>query len=637
MRVPCLATMDLRSVSPGTGSVRRGAPDVSGYRPDRSLVGRIWREFARPYRYRLLAFLITLLIASGLGVLPPVLFGRLIDDGVLAGDLGVVGWLFAAAVGVAVGSAIANLIQRWLAAYIGEHLIYDLRARLFDHVQRMPQAFFTRTETGALVSRLNNDVIGAQQAVTSQFGNVSADVTQLAAALVVMVSIEWRLTLALLVLLLVFIVPARRVGRRLQGVPREQMRLNADMNQRMTERFNVAGSLLVKLFGRFDEESRSFSSTARRVAEVGVRRALIGRVFFVTLTLVGALGVAVVYGVGGFLAITQGAVSTGQIVTLAGLVTTAYQPLARLTNAHVEVLTALVSFERVFEVLDLPQRITSPEDPVRLEAVQGRLELDGVRFAYPPAAESTLASLEDTDRARSPSDHLPTPVLEDVSLVAEPGQTVALVGPSGGGKTTVLGLIARLYDVDAGAVRIDGVDVRDAELESLLSSIGMVTQDPHLFHESVAANLRYARPDATDAELESACRAAHIHELIASLPDGYDTVVGERGYRMSGGEKQRLAIARVLLKDPALVLLDEATSHLDSESEAAVQAALDRALEGRTSVVIAHRLSTIVRADQIVVLDRGRVVQRGTHDELIAAGGLYATLYRTQFGGTVPA
>ncbi len=629
--------MDPRSVGTGTAAVRRGAPDVAQYRPSRGLVARIWREFARPYRKRLLAFLVTLLAASGLGVLPPVIFGQLIDRGVLRNNIDVVGWLFAAAVGVALASALANLLQRWLAAYIGEHLIYDLRARLFDHVQRMPQAFFTRTETGALVSRLNNDVIGAQQAVTSQFGNVSADLTQLAAALVVMVSIEWRLTVALLALLLVFIVPARRVGRRLQGVTREQMRLNADMNQRMTERFNVAGSLLVKLFGRFDEESQAFSSTARRVAEVGVRRALIGRVFFVTLTLVGALGVAVVYGVGGALAITQGAVSTGQIVTLAGLVTTAYQPLARLTNAHVEVLTALVSFERVFEVLDLPQRITSPPDAVALEDVRGRLEVDRVSFAYPPASETTLASLEDTDRARAPSDDLPTPVLEDVSFTAEPGETVALVGPSGAGKSTVLGLVARLYDVDEGAVRLDGVDVRDAELESVLRSIGMVTQDPHLFHESIAANLRYARPDATDDDLEAACRAAHIHELIASLPDGYDTVVGERGYRMSGGEKQRLAIARVLLKDPALVLLDEATSHLDSESEAAVQAALDRALEGRTSLVIAHRLSTVVGADQIVVLDRGRVVQRGTHRELLDAGGLYATLHRTQFGGGVPA
>lgn len=631
-------------MNPGTSAIRRGAPDVTGYRPPKGLVGRIWREFARPYRRRLAVFVVVLLAVSGLGVLPPVIFGRLIDHGVLAdgGNLRVVWLLGGAAAAVAVASAGLGMVQRYLSASIGERLIYELRERLYDHIQRMPLAFFTRTRSGALISRINNDVIGAQRAITGQFGNVSADAVQLAVALAVMASIEWRLTLVLLVLLVVFAWAARRVARRLQALTRQQMRHNAVMSDRMTERFNVSGALLVKLFGRPDQEAQEFNRTAWQVADVSVRRAVTSRVFLSTLTLVGALGVALVYTAGGSLAVTGNAVTTGQIVTLAGLVTTAYQPLSRLSNAHVELLTALVSFERVFEVLDLPTGQAAHEGAVELSQPRGDVAFEHVDFAYPPASEVTLESLRrgesDTDHPPpDPEHHVATPVLADVSFTVPAGSTVALVGPSGSGKSTILSLVARLYDVDAGAVRLDGHDVRDLTPSSLAAAVGMVTQDPHLFHDTIAANLRYAAPDASEADLEAACRAAHIHDLIADLPEGYGTIVGERGYRMSGGEKQRLAIARVLLADPAVVLLDEATSHLDSESEATVQAALAEALRGRASLVIAHRLSTIVGADRIVVVAGGRVVQQGTHDELVRAQGLYAQLYRTQFGGAVPA
>jgi ATP-binding cassette subfamily B protein len=632
--------MNPRMVGPGTRMVRMGAPEVGkGTKLAPGLVQRVWREFARPYRRRLLYFLIAIVASSGLGVLPPVLFGLLIDRAVLEGDLGMVNLLAAAAVAVALATALVSLLQRWQSAWIGERLILDLRRKLFDHVQRMPIAFFTRTQTGALISRLNNDVVGAQQAVTGTFGSVIANVVQLAAALVVMVSIEWRLTLIVLVVLPIFVIPARRVGRKLQGMTRESMQLNASMNSRMTERFNVAGAMVVKLFGRFDDEAEQFGDKAGRVAQIGIRTALIGRVFFVSLALVGAVGVAVVYWMGGRLAITSPGFSPGNIVTFAGLVTTAYTPLAALTNARVEVMSAFVSFERVFEVLDLEHPIAERIDAIDLGAIdldagdpdapRGLLEFDDVHFTYPAPDESTLASLEERDSVER--SERTDPVLKGVSFRAEPGQTVALVGPSGAGKTTMLNLVPRLYDATSGAVRIDGHDVRDVTLPSLSAAVGVVTQDPHLFHDSVRENLRYAKPDATDDELVAACRAAQIHHVIEALPDGYDTLVGERGYRMSGGEKQRLAIARMLLKDPAVVLLDEATSHLDSESEALVQQALAVGLAARTSLVIAHRLSTIVEADQILVVQAGRIIQRGTHDELVHAEGLYAELSRTQF------
>lgn len=619
-------------MSPGLAAVRRGAPDIEGWRLSRDLIRRVWAQFVHPYRRRLSLFLVAILVSAGLAVVPPLLFGMLIDQAVLGGDLGRVNVLAIAAVAVAVAAALVSLGQRYLSSWLGERIILDLRRTLYDHVQRMPVAFFTRTQTGALISRMNNDVIGAQQAVTGTFGSVVANIVQLAVALAVMVGIEWRLTLLVLAVLPVFIVPARRVGRKLQDITRESMALNAQMNTRMTERFNVAGALLVKLFGRYDEEATEFGGRAQRVAEIGVRGAVLGRIFFVTLALVGAVGTAVVYWLGGRMAITSPGFTPGNIVTFAALVTQAYTPLSALTNARVEIMTAFVSFERVFEVLDVRHPIADRSGATALEDCKGEVVFDHVTFAYPSAAESSLLSLEE---GTAVLDERPGElVLKDIDFTVPPGQTVALVGPSGAGKSTICSLVPRLYDVTTGAVRVDGHDVRDLTGDSLRAAIGVVPQDPHLFHDTVAANLRYARPAATDADLEAACRAAQIHHVIAALPDGYDTLVGERGYRLSGGEKQRLAIARLLLKDPAIVILDEATAHLDSENEAAVQEALRTALSGRTSLVIAHRLSTIVAADQILVVQAGRVVQRGTHAELVEQGGLYRELYRTQFART---
>jgi ATP-binding cassette subfamily B protein len=616
---------------PGTAAVRRGLPTPDGdTKLPPGLVKRVWRQFARPYRWQLLGLLVAICAASGLAVVPTLLFRALIDRAVLPGNLRLVNLLAGLAVAAAIGTALLSLVQRYLSASIGERLILDLRSALFDHVQRMPLAFFTRTQTGALISRLNSDVVGAQRAVTGTFTSVVSNVISLAVALGVMIRLEWRLTLLVLVVLPVFVIPAKRVGTKLQEITRESMQLNAEMNTTMTERFNVAGAQLVKLFGRQDEEAAAFGGKARRVAQIGVRSALIGRVFFVTLAFVGAMGTAVVYLIGGRLAITDPGFSTGDIVAFAGLVGQVYAPLSALTNARVDVMSALVSFERVFEILDVRSPIADRPDAVALTDPRGRIVFDHVSFAYPSAAESSLASLE--DGFPDALDDAPgATVLRDVSFVAEPGQTVALVGPSGAGKTTICNLVPRLYDVTDGAVTVDGRDVRDLTLASLAAAVGVVTQDPHLFHDTVGANLRYARPDATDDEMVAACRAARIHDVIEALPDGYDTMVGERGYRLSGGEKQRIAIARVLLKQPAIVILDEATAHLDSENEVQVQAALAAALANRTSLVIAHRLSTIVGADQILVVAGGRVVQRGTHTQLVAAEGLYADLYRTQY------
>jgi ATP-binding cassette subfamily B protein len=590
------------------------------------LVRRVW-SFAHAYRRRVFAFLGVTVVTAFLGLIPPLLIKSIIDDAVPNKDDGQVTLLAGLMIAVAFAVAAIGMVERYLSATIGEGLIYDLRSALFDHVQRQPVAFFTRTQTGALVSRLNNDVIGAQRAVTGTLGTVVSNIVTLALTLGAMAVLSWQLTILALVLLPIFLLPAKRVGRRLSGITRAGFDLNASMNATMTERFGVSGALLVKLFGSHDAEARSFSDRAGKVRDIGVQSAMYSRTFMTALTLVGAVGTAVIYLVGGKLVIS-GSIEIGTLVALGIYVVQIYSPLTSLTNARVDLMTAFVSFDRVFEVLDTPNPITDAPDAVELTAPVGTIDLDHVTFAYPSGADASVASLESAAQLAAP-DVGAGPVLHDVTVHIDQGEMVALVGPSGAGKTTISQLIPRLYDVSSGAVRFDGIDVRHLTQGSLRAAIGVVSQDPHLFHESVADNLRYAKPDATDADIEAAARAARIHEVIAALPDGYATVVGERGYRLSGGEKQRLAIARMLLKDPAVVILDEATSNLDSENEAAVQEALAEALRGRTSIVIAHRLSTIVDADRILVLDHGRLVQQGRHLDLIDAGGLYAELYRT--------
>jgi ATP-binding cassette subfamily B protein len=525
----------------------------------------------------------------------------------------------------ALADAVLQIVQRWYSARIGEGLIYDLRVALFDKVQHMPIAFFTRTQTGALISRLNNDVVGAQQAVTGTLGSVVSNVLVLVTTLIAMLALEWRLTLLALVVLPAFIIPARKVGVRLQDISREQMGLNAQMNTQMTERFNVAGAMLVKLFGRHTDEVGAFSGRAGRVRDIGIISAMYGRVFFVALGLVGALGAVAIYGIGAFM-VVSGGITIGTLVAMAAFVQRIYQPLTGLTNARLEVMTALVSFERVFEVLDAPVSITDKPGAVDIVGAKGAVQFDHVGFRYPDGASVSIASLEAGGIMQGADPDVD--VLVDVSLTIEPGETIAIVGSSGAGKTTLANLIARMYDVTRGTVKLDGHDVRDVTGISLRSAIGVVSQDPHMFHESIKANLLYAQPGATDAQLVEACKSAYIHDTIASLPDGYDTVVGERGYRLSGGEKQRLAIARLLLKNPAVMILDEATSHLDNESEVLVQRALEAASTNRTAIVIAHRLSTIRDADRIVVLDQGRVAEEGTHDQLMAVNGLYASQVR---------
>ena len=603
--------------------------DIAGVRVQKGLVRRVWR-FARAYRAMLAGFLATIVVAAMLDLVPPLLMRAIIDDAVPEGDKGAVATLAGFMVVVALGGAALSMAERLWSAKIGEGLIFDLRVAVFDHVQRMPIGFFTRTQTGALVSRMNNDVIGAQRAVTGTLGSVVSNVVVVATTVIAMLTLEWRLTLVALVVLPLFIFPAKRVGRRLQDLTREQMDLNASMNTTMTERFGVAGAMLVKLFGRQDQEVGEFGDRAGRVRDIGVKTALYSRTFFIALGLVGAIGTALIYWIGGTLVIS-GAITIGTLVALGTYVTRIYTPLTSLTNARVDLMTAFVSFDRVFEVLDTPNPIQDRPGAVDLVDPDGRIDLDDVWFTYPTSGEASVASLEtpgalpEVDEGR--------PVIRGLTATIEAGTMTALVGPSGAGKSTIASLIPRLYEVSSGSVQVDGHDVRDLTQRSLRGAIGVVTQDPHLFHETVRSNLRYARPEATDAELEAACRAARIWDVVAALPHGLDTLVGERGYRLSGGEKQRLAIARMLLKEPCIVVLDEATSHLDAENEAAVQAALDEALRGRTSVVIAHRLSTIVAADQILVIDEGQVVERGTHVSLLAKGGLYADLYRTLLRG----
>jgi ATP-binding cassette, subfamily B, bacterial len=605
---------------------RRDTDALEGKHLERDVLRRVLR-FAQPYRRLIIGFIIAVVLAAVVTAVPPLLFRALLDDAVPNEDLAMVTWLAAAAVGLALANALLSLVQRWYSAKVGEGLIFDLRSALFGHVQDQPISFFTRTQTGALMSRLNNDVIGAQQAVTGTVGTVASNTISVAVTLAVMLALEWRLTLLTLLVLPAFVLLARRMGRRLQAITREGMQLNASMNNTIAERFNVAGALVVKLFGSRTQERAGFESRAKRVRDIGIRSAMYSRVLFVALGLVAAVGTAVVYYVGGRLVIS-GAMTIGTVAAFVIYVNQIYTPLTQLTNARVDIMTALVSFERVFEVLDFPPLITERPGAVDLTSPRGRVEFEHVWFRHPPASLASLPSLEEGMPEEPGGDG--TWILRDVSFTVEPGETVALVGPSGAGKTTTALLVPRVHEAGEGRVLVDGRDVRDLTLSSLGAAVGMVMQDAHLFHDTIRANLRYARPDATDEDLVAACRAARIEELIQGLPDGYDTLVGERGYRMSGGEKQRLAIARVLLKDPAVIILDEATSHLDSESELAIQRALADALEGRTALVIAHRLSTIVNADRILVIDDGRVVEEGHHDELLRAGGLYADLYRTQ-------
>jgi ATP-binding cassette subfamily B protein len=607
-------------------SFRRDADAVKGRKIERAVLRRVI-GLCLPYRRQLVGFVITVVLAAIVGAIPPLILRSLLDTAVPDDDRTMVFVLAALAVGLAIASSGLSLVQRWYSAKIGEGLIYDLRLALFDHVQRLPLSFFTRTQTGALMSRLNNDVIGAQQAVTNTLGTVVSNIITLVVTLSFMLALEWKLTLLTLLVLPFFIIPARRIGTKLVGATRESMQLNASMNNTVVERFNVAGALVVKLFGDHDTERDNFSSRAGRVRDIGVTTAMYSRVLFVALGFVTAVGTAIVYLVGGNLVIS-GVISIGTIAAFVVYVGQIYQPLTQLTNARVDVMTAIVSFERVFEVLDFAPLITEAADAVALAEPRGRVTFDHVWFRHPSPSESAIASLE--EGVVVPDDDPSAWILRDVSFDVEPGEFVALVGPSGAGKTTTALLVPRIHEVVDGRVCVDGHDVRDLTLDSLRDAVGMVMQDPHLFHESIRANLRFARPDATDDEVVDACRRARIHDLIESLPDGYDTVVGERGYRMSGGEKQRLAIARMLLKDPAIVILDEATSHLDAESEMAIQRALADALAGRTALVIAHRLSTIVAADRILVLEDGRIVEEGRHEDLLAAGGLYSDLYRTQ-------
>ena len=600
-------------------------PSVKEQKLKPGTVKRIF-SFARPYRTNIIIYLATVVVDAGLVVATPLLLKRLIDDGVIPKDASVVTNLAILVGLIAIADAGFNMLGRYFSSRIGEGLIYDLRSLVFSHVQKQSIAFFTRTQTGALISRINSDVIGAQQAFTATLSGVVSNVVSLFLVTITMLILSWQITIFSLLLLPVFLIPTKWVGRRLQSLTRESFGVNAEMSSTMTERFNVSGAMLVALYGEPAREREYFRSRARRVADIGIKMAMLNRLFFIALTSVAAIATAFAYGIGGHLAI-QGGVTVGTLLAITALLARLYGPLTALSNVRIDVMTSLVSFERVFEVLDLEPMVKNRENAKVLQTTQPRIEFKNVNFSYPRAEEISLASLESAAKAETVQSGQ---VLNDLSFVAAPGTMTALVGPSGAGKTTISALLPRLYDVTDGAISIDGHDIRDLTLESLRDSIGVVMQDAHLFHETIAENLRYAKQDATEEEMIQACKSAQIWSLIDSLPNRFETMVGERGHRLSGGEKQRLAIARLLLKSPSVVILDEATAHLDSENEQLVHAALQTALKGRTSIVIAHRLSTVRDADQILVLEKGSIVERGTHDELVAKGGLYSDLYNRQ-------
>jgi ATP-binding cassette subfamily B protein len=582
--------------------------------------------FAKPYKISLILFLITVVIDAFLVVATPLLLRRLIDDGVIPGDSALVTRLAFTVGLIALADAIFNMIGRLFSARIGEGLIYDLRKLIFEHVQKQSIAFFTRTQTGALISRLNSDVIGAQQAFTATLSGVISNVLSLILVTGAMLVLSWQITLISLCLLPLFLYPTKWVGRKLQGYTRESFNLNAEMSSTMTERFNVSGALLVSLYGNQEAEKNTFGAKARKVADIGISIALLNRIFFIALTSIAAIATSVAYGVGGHLAINK-TITVGTLLAITALLARLYGPLTALSNVRVDVMSALVSFERVFEVLDLQPMVQNKRDAIILNSITPSVEFKNVSFSYPTAEEISLASLEMVAKPELVDSGV---VLKGIDFLSKPGSLTGIVGPSGAGKSTISALIPRLYDVTEGAILIDGTDIRDLSIESLREHIGVVTQDSHMFHDSILANLKYANQNATDDEIIEACKSAQIWDLIKALPNGLETIVGERGHRLSGGEKQRLAIARLLLKKPSIVIMDEATAHLDSENESLVQAALKIALSGRTSLVIAHRLSTIAHADQILVLENGLIVERGTHESLIAKNGLYFDLYQKQ-------
>jgi ATP-binding cassette subfamily B protein len=583
-------------------------------------------SFAKPYQVSIYIYLATVVVDAALIVATPLLLKKLIDDGVIPKDSSVVTQLAFFVALIAIADAAFNMLGRYFSSRIGEGLIYDLRSLVFAHVQKQSIAFFTRTQTGALISRINSDVIGAQQAFTSTLSGLVSNVVSLSLVGITMLILSWQITVFSLLMLPLFLIPTKWVGRRLQSLTRESFTLNSEMSSTMTERFNVSGAMLVSLYGQPLREEAGFRVRARRVADIGIKTAMLNRLFFIALTSVAAIATAIAYGIGGHLAI-NGGLTVGTLLAITALLARLYGPLTALSNVRIDVMTSLVSFERVFEVLDLEPMVKDRSGAIALKSSKGKIEFKNVGFSYPNADEISLASLESVAKAETVSSG---DVLKGLTFIVEPGTTTALVGPSGAGKTTISALIPRLYDVTGGSIHIDGNDIRDVTLESLRNSIGVVMQDAHLFHETIAENLRYAKQDATQDQMQSACEAAQIWDLVKSLPNGFETMVGERGHRLSGGEKQRLAIARLLLKSPSIVILDEATAHLDSENEQLVHAALSFALKGRTSIVIAHRLSTVREADQILVLDKGVIVEQGKHDELIARGGLYSELYIRQ-------